>query len=67
VPNSTRTWQLISLALVVALITALVELHRSSIDRSSVIGTLPTVNSATKLEHLALSSNARRVHGRYSL
>lgn len=66
-PNSTRTWQLISFALVVALITALVELHRSSIDRSSVTGTLPTVNSATNLEHLALSPNARRVHERYSL
>lgn len=66
-PNPTRIWQLISLALVVRLITDLVELHRSSIDRSSVPGTLPTVNSATSLEHLVLSSNARRVHERYSL
>lgn len=67
-PKPTRIWQLISLLLALALITALVELHRSSIDRSSVTGTLPTVNSATNLEHhLALSPNARRVHERYSL
>lgn len=65
--NPTRTWQLISLALVVGLITDLVELHRSSIDRSSMPGTLPIVNSATSLEHLVLSPNARRVHERYSL
>lgn len=66
-PKPTRIWQLISLLLALALITALVELHRSSIDRSSVTGTLPTVSSATDLEHLALSPNARRVHERYSL
>lgn len=66
-PNPTRIWQLISLLLAVALIAALVELHRSSSARHPVTGTLPTVNSAANFEHLALSPNARRVHERYSL
>lgn len=66
-PNPTRTWQLISLALAMALITALVELHRGSTKHRFVTGTLPTVKSATNLEHVALSPNARRVHERYSL
>lgn len=67
-PNPTRTWKLISLALAVALIVSLVELHRSSSSaRSPGIGTLPTVSSVTNLEHLALSPSARRVHERYSL
>lgn len=66
-PNPTRTWQLISLALAVALIAALVELHHSRTARRPATGTLPTVNSATNFEHLALSPNARRVHERYSL
>lgn len=66
-PNPARTWQLLSLALAVALITALVELHRSNNARRPTTGTLPTVNSATNLGHLAMSPNARRVHERYSL
>lgn len=66
-PNPTRIWQLISLALAVALIAALGELHRSRYTRSTATGTLPTVNSATNFEHLALSPNTRRVHERYSL
>ena len=65
--KSTRTWQLISLALAVALIAALSELHRSSTVSHPASGTLTTANSATNLEHLALSPNARRVHERYSL
>lgn len=66
-PNPTRTWQLISLALAVALIAALSELVRSSNASHPATGTLTTINSATNLEHLALSPNARRVHERYSL
>jgi hypothetical protein len=65
-PNPTRFWQLISLALTVALIAALGELHRSN-THSTVVGALPTLNSATNLEHLALSPNARRIHERYAL
>jgi len=65
--NPTRSWQLISLALAVALIATLVKLYRSSALYPTETGTLPTVNSATNLEHLALSPNARRVHERYSL
>lgn len=66
-PNPTRTWQLISLGLAAALIAALVELHRGSTAGRPAAGTLPTVNSATNLEHLALRPNARRVRERYSL
>lgn len=66
-PNPIRIWQLISLALAGALIAALIELHQSGADRLPTEGTLPTVNSATNLERLALSPNARRVHERYSL
>lgn len=65
--NSTRTWQLFSLALAMALIAALVELHRSRAGQSPATGTLPTVDSGTNLGHLALSPNARRPHERYSL
>lgn len=66
-PNPTRIWQLISLALAVALIAALTELGRSSTAGHPTTGTLTTINSATDLEHLALSPIARRVHERYSL
>lgn len=66
-PNPTRIWQMISLALAVALIAALVELHRSSTARHPATGTLPTVNKMSGYEHLALSPNARRAHERYSL
>lgn len=66
-PNPTRTWQLISLALAGALIAALIELHQSGADRLPNADTLPTVNRPTILEHLALSPNARRAHERYSL
>ncbi|WP_145181780.1 hypothetical protein [Pseudomonas sp. URMO17WK12:I11] len=66
-PNSTRTWQLISLALTVALIATLVKLYRSSSAHPTATRTLPTVKSATNLEHLALSPNTRRVHERYLL
>lgn len=66
-PKPTRIWQLISLSLALALIAVLGELHRISNTRSAATGTLPTVNRATNLEHLALSPNARRVHERYSL
>jgi len=65
--KSTRTWQLISLALAVALIVALVELHHNTTAGSPANGTLPTANSSTNLEQLALSPNTRRVHERYSL
>ena len=65
--KSTRTWQLISLTLAVALIAALAQLERVSTTRQPATGTLTTVNSATDLEQLALSPNARRVHERYSL
>ena len=65
--NPTRTWQLISLALAVALIATLIKLHRSSAANLASTGTLPTLKSALNLEHLALSPNARRVHERYSL
>ncbi|MCX2710182.1 MULTISPECIES: hypothetical protein [unclassified Pseudomonas] len=66
-PDSTRTWQLISLALTVALIATLFKLYRRSAAHPTATGTLPSANSATNLEHLALSPNARRVHERYSL
>ncbi|MFK3720384.1 hypothetical protein ACI2J9_12490 [Pseudomonas fulva] len=65
--NPTRTWQRISLALAMALNAALIKLHRSIAASLAVTCTLPIVNSATNLEHLALSPNARRVHERYSL
>ncbi|MGE8050816.1 hypothetical protein ACQKPT_21255 [Pseudomonas monteilii] len=65
--KSTRTWQLISLTLAVALIAALTQLERVSTTSQPATGTLTTVNSATNLEQLALSPNARRVHERYSL
>lgn len=65
--NPTHTWQLISLALAVALIAALVKLYRSSAAQPTATGPVPTVNSATNLELLALSPNARRVLKRYSL
>ena len=66
-PNPTRTWQLISLALALALIATLVELHRGSTAYHPATGMLPTVGNAANFEHLALSPNARRVHERYSL
>lgn len=65
--KSTRIWQLISLALAAGLIAALAELARSSTASQPATGTLTTINSATNLEHLALSPNARRAHERYSL
>lgn len=65
--KSTRTWQLISLTLAVALIAALAQLQRVSTASQPVTRTLTTVNSTTNLEQLALSPNARRVHERYSL
>jgi hypothetical protein len=67
VGKSTRIWQLISLTLAVALIAALAQLERVSTTSQPARGTLTTVNSATNLEQLALSPNARRVHERYSL
>ena len=66
-PNPTHTWQLISLALAVALIATLAELHRSRTASHPATSTLTTVTSATNLERLALSPSARRVHERYSL
>ena len=65
--KSTRTWQLISLVLAVALIAALAELQRSSDASRPATSSTTTVVSATNLEHLALSPNARRIHERYSL
>lgn len=65
--KSTRTWQLISLVLAVALIAALGKLARTGTTSQSATGTLTNANSATSLEHLALSPNARRTHERYSL
>lgn len=66
-PNPTRIWHMISLALAVALIIALAELGRSSTASHPATSTLTTISSATNLEHLAMSPNARRVHERYSL
>ncbi|MDM1710660.1 hypothetical protein HX137_08405 [Pseudomonas sp. 165] len=66
-PNPTRTWQLISLLLAVALIAALIELYRSSTARRPVTGTLPTVNNMTGYKHLTLSPSSRRARERYSL
>lgn len=65
--NPTCTWQLISLALAVALIATLVKLHRSSNVQARATSTLPTASTAKNLGHLALSPNSRRVHERYSL
>ncbi len=65
--NSTRTWQLISLALAVALVAALAEQHGRNTARPPTTNTLPTANNATDLEHLALSPTVRRIHERYSL
>lgn len=65
--ESTRTWQLISLTLAVALIAALAELQRIRTASHPATSTLTTANSATSLEHLALSPSARRIHERYSL
>lgn len=66
-PNPTRTWQLISLALAAALIVVLVELNRSRDASRHSKSTLPTVYKMTGYEHLALSPNARRALERYSL
>ncbi|HGY9618066.1 TPA: hypothetical protein ACOJNU_000121 [Pseudomonas putida] len=63
----TRTWQLISLTLAVALIAALAQLERVSTTSQPATATLTTANSATNLELLALSPSARRIHERYSL
>ncbi|UPF02923.1 hypothetical protein MXB02_20470 [Pseudomonas mosselii] len=65
-PNSPRTWQLVSLILACALIAALIQLLRPA-PVNTQKGTLPTVNRVTGYEHLALSPNARRAHERYSL
>lgn len=67
--NSTRTWQLISLMLAVALFLALIKLDRTTPTTTSrpVTGTSSTIDSATTPEQLALSPNSRRVHERYSL
>lgn len=65
--KSIPIWQLISLALAVALIAAVADLHRSSTASLLATGTTFTVDSATNLEHLAMSPNARRIHERYSL
>ena len=65
--KSTRTWQLISVSLAVALIAALAELQRIRTASRPATSTLTTANSATSLEHLALSPSARRIHERYSL
>lgn len=66
--NSTRTWQLISLMLAVALILVLIKLASTTPTTSPpVTGTSSTVDSATNPEQLALSPNSRRVHERYSL
>lgn len=65
-PNSTRTWQLVSLILACALIAALIQLHLAApVNKQK--GTLPTVYNFTGYEHLALSPNARRAQERYSL
>ncbi len=66
-PNPTRRWQLISLALAIALIATQVEVYRSDAAHPSAEGTLPTVNSTTNSELMVLSPNVRRVHERYSL
>ncbi|HGM4963233.1 TPA: hypothetical protein ACKP0L_001514 [Pseudomonas putida] len=66
-PNPTRIWQLISLVLAITLVTALVELYRSSTARRPATGPLPTVDNSQNFERLALSPNARRAHERYSL
>ncbi len=65
--NPACTWQLISLALAVAIFVGLSELHRSGAVSHPATVTLTTANTASNLEHLALSPNARRVHERYSL
>lgn len=65
--NSKHLWQLMSLVLALALIGALIALHRSNNASHPATGTLTTINRATNLEHLALSPNARRAHERYSL
>ncbi|BBH44717.1 hypothetical protein [Pseudomonas sp. KU43P] len=65
--NSTRTWQLISLMLAVALILALIKLDRTTPTNRPVTGTSSTIDSGTPPEQLALSPNSRRAHERYSL
>lgn len=66
--NSTRTWQLISLMLAVALILALIKLDRTTPTTSRhLTGASSTVDSDTNPAQLALSPNSRRVHERYSL
>lgn len=66
-PNPTRIWQLISVALAAALIATPVEQHRSSTKRRPAPGALPTVDNSQNFERLALSPSARRAHERYSL
>lgn len=66
-PNPARIWQIISLALAVALTAALIRLHQVSAATRPATGTLPTVNKMTGYEHLALSPNTRRAFERYSL
>lgn len=65
-PNTTRTWPLVSLILACALVAALIQLHQPAAVNTPE-GTLPIVNNATGYEHLALSPNARRPHERHSL
>jgi hypothetical protein len=64
--NPTRTWQLVSLILACALVAALLQLYRPAAANTPK-GTLPTVNTTTGYEHLAMSPNARRAHERHSL
>lgn len=66
-PNPARIWQIISLALALALIAALIRLHQITAATRPHTGTLPTVNKMTGYEHLALSPNARRAFERHSL
>jgi len=66
-PSPTRIWQLISLALAVALIAVLTALnHTITTDHPAAI-TLPTANNVLNFERLALSPNTRRAHERYSM
>ncbi|MGB9088141.1 MAG: hypothetical protein WCC29_00965 [Pseudomonas farsensis] len=66
IKSPTQLWQLISLILACALVTAMVQLDRIG-PVNDARGTLPAVNNFTGYEQLAMNPSARRAHERYSL
>lgn len=65
--NPPSTWQLISMLLAMALIAALVELHRCSTEHNHGKSTLPTDKNTTGYEQLTQSPSTCHPRERYSL